>query len=107
MNKDSNVLEFRMKDDAANNYYYALAAACNVNYYYQLCDFSMISTDGNNFNILFLNLRYILLKAGILFIMRSLRGYLLIAPGLASMKNIKNIHMQLISDFTGRCKNLL
>ena len=51
MNKDSNVLEFRMKDDAANNYYYALAAACNVNYYYQLCDFSMISTDGNNFNI--------------------------------------------------------
>ena len=51
MNEGSNVLEFRMKNDSENNYYYALATACGVNYFYQTCEFKMFSTDGNDFNL--------------------------------------------------------
>jgi len=51
MAEGGKALEFRMKKDAVNNYYYALAAACNIQYYYQGCDFTFISTQANNFNL--------------------------------------------------------
>lgn len=51
MEAGSNMLEFRMRDDPDNNYYYALATACHLNYYFLSCEFTMFSEAGNNFDI--------------------------------------------------------
>jgi capsular polysaccharide biosynthesis protein len=51
MNPGGKVMELRMKDDAENNYYYALATACDHEYYYQLCDYEMIERNGNDFTL--------------------------------------------------------
>ncbi|MBS1647826.1 MAG: glycosyltransferase family 61 protein [Bacteroidetes bacterium] len=51
MPENANVLEFIKKDDAENNYYYALADATGLNYYYQLCDYEKKSDIGNNFDL--------------------------------------------------------
>ncbi len=51
MQEGANILELRMKADAVNNYYYALADASKINYYYQQCNFMMHTETGNAFDL--------------------------------------------------------
>jgi capsular polysaccharide biosynthesis protein len=51
MKDNSNVLEFRKKDDASNNMYYYLSNAAHVNYNYLRCDYTEVAANANSFNL--------------------------------------------------------
>lgn len=51
MQPNSNVLEFRKKDDVDNNYFYELANSVNCNYYYLNCEFEDPMPHTNTFSL--------------------------------------------------------